>query len=76
MDSWPSEEAMMKLATENNLSETAFIVKEDGCAVNRVRPICAKNLHKVAHSGEQRRMKPKKEEGRICKMSVYVAHDL
>lgn len=29
MDSWPSEESMMKLAMENNLSETAFIVKED-----------------------------------------------
>lgn len=29
MDHWPSEEAMMKLAMENNLSETAFIVKED-----------------------------------------------
>ncbi len=29
MDTWPSEEAMMKLAMENNLSETAFIVKED-----------------------------------------------
>ena len=28
MDSWPSEESMMKLAMENNLSETAFIVKE------------------------------------------------
>ena len=28
MDSWPSEEAMMKLAMENNLSETAFIVKD------------------------------------------------
>lgn len=28
MDSWASEEAMMKLAMENNLSETAFIVKE------------------------------------------------
>lgn len=28
MDSWPSEEGMMKLAMENNLSETAFIVKE------------------------------------------------
>ena len=55
---------------------SAFIVKEDGRAVNRVRSICAKNLHKVAHSGEQRRMKPKKEEGRICKMSVYDAHDL
>ena len=27
--SWPSEEAMMKLAMENNLSETAFIVKEE-----------------------------------------------
>ena len=29
MDRWPSEESMMKLAMENNLSETAFIVKED-----------------------------------------------
>ena len=28
MESWPSEESMMKLAQENNLSETAFIVKE------------------------------------------------
>ena len=29
MEEWPSEESMMKLAMENNLSETAFIVKED-----------------------------------------------
>lgn len=29
MDSWPSEEYMMKLAMENNLSETAYIVKEN-----------------------------------------------
>lgn len=29
MDCWPSDEAMMKLAMENNLSETAFIVKEE-----------------------------------------------
>ena len=29
MDSWPSEKSMMKLAMENNLSETAFIVKEE-----------------------------------------------
>ena len=29
MDRWPSEASMMKLAMENNLSETAFIVKED-----------------------------------------------
>ena len=29
MDSWPSEDSMMKLAMENNLSETAFIVKEE-----------------------------------------------
>ena len=29
MDSWPSEESMMNLARENNLSETAFIVKEE-----------------------------------------------
>ena len=28
MDRWPSEESMMLLAMENNLSETAFIVKE------------------------------------------------
>ena len=28
MDRWPSEAAMMQLAMENNLSETAFIVKE------------------------------------------------
>lgn len=28
MNTWPSEESMMKLAMENNLSETAFIVKE------------------------------------------------
>lgn len=29
MDKWPSKESMMKLAMENNLSETAFIVKEE-----------------------------------------------
>lgn len=29
MDSWPSEKSMMNLAMENNLSETAFIVKEE-----------------------------------------------
>ena len=28
LDSWPSENSMLKLAMENNLSETAFIVKE------------------------------------------------
>lgn len=28
MESWPSDRSMMKLAMENNLSETAFIVKE------------------------------------------------
>ena len=28
MESWPSEKFMMQLAMENNLSETAFIVKE------------------------------------------------
>lgn len=28
MDVWPADDAMMKLAMENNLSETAFIVKE------------------------------------------------
>ena len=29
LDSWPSESSMMKLAMENNISETAFIVKEN-----------------------------------------------
>lgn len=29
MDRWPEESYMMKLAMENNLSETAFIVKEE-----------------------------------------------
>lgn len=29
MDAWPSEQSMMNLARENNLSETAFIVKEE-----------------------------------------------
>ena len=29
MDAWPPEKSMMKLAMENNLSETAFIVKEE-----------------------------------------------
>ena len=29
MDYWPSESSMMNLAMENNLSETAFIVKEE-----------------------------------------------
>ena len=29
METWLSEESMMKLAMENNLSETAFIVKEE-----------------------------------------------
>ena len=29
MDTWPSDESMMKLAMENNLSETAYIVKEE-----------------------------------------------
>ncbi len=29
MESWPSEASMMKLAMENNLSETAFLVKEE-----------------------------------------------
>ena len=28
MDAWPSDASMMRLAAENNLSETAFIVKE------------------------------------------------
>ena len=29
MDKWPEEKWMMQVAAENNLSETAFIVKED-----------------------------------------------
>ena len=28
MDGWPSDGSMMKFAMENNLSETAFVVKE------------------------------------------------
>ena len=28
MDSWPSDEMMQNIAMENNLSETAFTVKE------------------------------------------------
>ena len=28
MERWPSDVSMMKLAMENNLSETAFVVKE------------------------------------------------
>ncbi len=31
MDKWPLEDFMMKLASENNLSETAFVVKEEQC---------------------------------------------
>ncbi len=30
MEGWPPDEAMKKLAMENNLSETAFVVKEGG----------------------------------------------
>lgn len=29
LDKWPEEQLMMNIASENNLSETAFIVKED-----------------------------------------------
>lgn len=29
MERWPEEKWMMQLAAENNLSETAFIVKEE-----------------------------------------------
>jgi len=36
MDAWPSEEKMSRIAIENNLSETAFAVKED-----EERSICA-----------------------------------
>ena len=28
LDEWPSEELMVNMAIENNLSETAFVVKE------------------------------------------------
>lgn len=31
MESWPSDEKMMHIARENNLSETAFAVKENDC---------------------------------------------
>ncbi|MBQ4401149.1 MAG: PhzF family phenazine biosynthesis protein, partial [Synergistaceae bacterium] len=30
MTSWPDEKLMMNVARENNFSETAFIVKEEG----------------------------------------------
>jgi len=30
MDAWPAEDSMKKLARENNLSETAFLVREEG----------------------------------------------
>lgn len=30
MDEWPAEQLMMSIAKENNLSETAFVVKESG----------------------------------------------
>lgn len=29
LDKWPDEHLMMNIAAENNLSETAFIVKEE-----------------------------------------------
>ena len=39
MDRWPSDEAMIKLARENNLSETAFIVHEEqGCHLRWFTP--------------------------------------
>ena len=39
MDKWLSDESMMKLAMENNLSETAFIVKEEqGCRLRWFTP--------------------------------------
>lgn len=30
MDSWLPEDTMQKIAIENNLSETAFVVRENG----------------------------------------------
>ena len=39
MERWPPEESMMKLAMENNLSETAFIVREpEGCRLRWFTP--------------------------------------
>lgn len=31
LEQWPSDELMQKIALENNLAETAFAVKENGC---------------------------------------------
>lgn len=39
MDRWPDESIMMKMAMENNLSETAFLVKEkDGLRLRWFTP--------------------------------------
>ena len=35
MDSWPSERLMMSIARENNFSETAFVVHEEGAPAER-----------------------------------------
>ena len=54
MDSWPSEESMMKLAMENNLSETAFIVKEETgyhLRLQNAADICTVSCGRMAGSG-------------------------
>ena len=47
MDHWPPEKSMMKLAMENNLSETAFIVKEEAS----IEPGCLRKVPLHALSG-------------------------
>lgn len=54
MDEWPSKELMMSVAMENNLSETAFIVKEDtGYHLRWFTPTCEVGLcgHATLASG-------------------------
>lgn len=54
MDEWPEESLMMKIAMENNLSETAFIVKEEnGYRLRWFTPTCEVGLcgHATLASG-------------------------
>lgn len=53
LDKWPDEQLMMNIAMENNLSETAFIVKEDGYRLRWFTPTCEVGLcgHATLASG-------------------------
>lgn len=54
MDEWPAESLMMSIAMENNLSETAFIVKEPaGYHLRWFTPTCEVGLcgHATLASG-------------------------